>query len=226
MAKEIKTEESVQVESAASKTEQFYSANKKVIWGVVGGVILVILLVLAYGRFIYQPKCAEAQGQAVAAEQAFAKGEYELALNGDGNALGFAQIIEDYGAKAGKAVYFYAGVCCLQAGNFEQAVSYLKKYSGKDTILKAKALSCLGDAYVGLGEDNYGKALDSYKAAVKCADNVFAATYLLKMGVVYEAQGNKAEALKCYNTIKEDYPMSMEAYEIDRYIAGVEAAEE
>ena len=58
-------------------------------------VVVVWLAILGYQKFIYQPKCAEAQEQAFPAEANFQKGEYELALNGDGNVLGFAEIIDN-----------------------------------------------------------------------------------------------------------------------------------
>ena len=53
------------------------------------------------------------------------------------------------------------------------------------------------------------------------ADNVFAAAYLVKAGLAYEALGDKAAALDCYNRVKNDYPQSIEAYDINSYIARV-----
>ena len=83
------------IEQTVSATEQFYSKNKKTIWSVVGAVLVIGLGVLAYGKFVYQPKCAEAMQQAYPAEASFQEGDYELALNGDGNVLGFAEIISE-----------------------------------------------------------------------------------------------------------------------------------
>ena len=222
MATKQKTKQEVRQENAAeqlSRTEQFYESNKKWIWGAIIAVLVIWLAALAYNRFIYQPKCAEAQEQAFPAENSFAAGEYELALNGDGNVLGFAQIIEDYGAKAGKAVYMYAGICELQLGNFQNAIDYLAKYKGKDPIMKARALSCTGDAYVGLGD--YKSAVNFFEKAYKVSDNPFAALYLFKEGLAHKELGDTASALKCFKNIKDNYPQSIEAYEIDRYIAEV-----
>ena len=207
------------IEQTVSATEQFYNENKKAIWCAVAVVLVIGLGILAYNKFIYQPKCVEAMQQAYPAEMSFQAGEYELALNGDGNNLGFADIIADYGSKAGKAVYLYAGICELQLGNNEEALSYLKKYNGKEPILAARAKACEGDAYVALGD--YEAAVRSYKAAVNAADNVFAAGYLLKEGSALEALDRKAEALACYKSIEDDYPQSLEAYDIAKHIARV-----
>ena len=215
--KEIARQENI--EQTVSATEKFYNENKKLIWGIIAAVLVIGLGSLAYNKFIYQPRCVEAMQQSYPAETSFQAGEYDLALNGDGNNMGFADIISEYGSKSGKAVYLYAGICELQLGNFDNALSYLKKYKGKEPILAARALACEGDAYVGLGD--YAAAVRSYKAAVQRADTVFAAGYLLKEGAAHEALGQKEEALACYRTIEADYPQSLEAYEISKNIARV-----
>lgn len=207
------------IEQTVSATEQFLNKNKKTIIGALVAVVVLGLGILAYSKFVYQVQVEEAMAQAYPAETNFQNGEYELALNGDGNNLGFVQIIDDYGTKAGKAVYFYAGVCELQLGNYESALSYLKKYNGKEPILAARAKACEGDAHVGL--QNYSAAVSAYEAAVAKADNIFAATYLLKAGLAYEALGQKAKALECYKAIEDNYPSSIEAYDITKYIARV-----
>ncbi len=209
------------IEETVSKTDQFYNEHKKTIWTVVCALVVVALCVFAYVKLVYQPKCAEAAQQAFPAEQSFAAGEYELALNGDGNVLGLADVISEYGSKAGAAVYMEAGVCALQLGQYEEALGYLKKYNGKEPILAARALACQGDAYVGL--EKYSEAAAAYMKAANKADNVFAAAYLLKAGIVYEQLGDKAKAIECYKTIKDKYPQSIEGYDIDKYITRAEA---
>ena len=216
MAKEIKNEN---VE-AVSKTEKFFNENGKVLGGIVAGFAVVAAIVFCWYKFAYQPAVEEAQGQMAVAEENFRAADYELALNGDGNVLGFTQIIDEYGAKAGKAVYFYAGVCELQLGNYELAIKDLKAYKGTDEILKARALACIGDAYVGL--ENYAEALVYFEKAAAVVENMYAAGYLLKAGAVAEKLGENAKALGFYETIKDQYPQSMEAYEIDKYIGRVE----
>ena len=204
------------IEETVSKTEQFYNENKKTIWTCILVAAIIALGVLAYHQFYFKPKTAEAQEQTYPAEAAFRNGDFEVALNGDGNNLGFIDIIDEYGTKAGKAVYFYAGLCELQLKDYEQAVNYLKKYKGKDAIQSARALSALGDAYAGLQQ---------YEKAAAVSDNVFAAEYLLKAAVACEELGNKDKALTLYETIKDKYPQSIEGYDIDKYINRIKFAE-
>ena len=221
MAKEIKNENAEAVVEAVSKTEKFFNENGKLLAGICCGVIVACAAVFCWVKFVHQPKVEEAQGQMAYAEQTFRAGDFQTALNGDGNTLGFAQIISEYGNKAGASVYFCAGVCELQNGNWEQAISYLEKYNGKDAILAARAKACIGDAYVGL--ENYEKALSCFESAAAVVDNMYAAGYLLKAGTVAEKLGDNAKALAFYQQIKEKYPQSMEGYDVDKYIGRIEA---
>ena len=219
MAQNNKVQEE-QPEVQVSKFEQFIKKYEKILtWSVIA-VLVIVFGSLAINRWVVKPAQEEARGQMFAAEALFAQGEYAQALEGDGNNLGFNQVIDRYGAKAGKAVWLYAGICAYNTGDYETAAEYLKKYNGKDKILKARALSCLGDAYVNL--DRKADALKSYKKAAALEENIFRAGYLLKAGTLCEEMGDEAQALKYYQEIKTGYPQSIEAYEIDKYISRIE----
>lgn len=218
MAK-VNTQETVAAEevvATVSSAEKFFSENKKYIWCAVIAVVVVALGVLGYSKFVYAPACAEAQEAMFPSEFSFQQGDYELALNGDGNVLGFAEVASQYGSKAGQSVYLYAGICCAQLGKYDEALTYLKKYNGKDPILAARALALRGDC-LAAGSDLEGAAKMYTKAAAK-ADNVFAASYLVKLGQTYLALGKNAEAKKAFQTVAEKYPDSIEGYEIDKYL--------
>ena len=226
MAKITKTEEEVRqqnVAEAVSKTELFFKEYGKFIYCCVICVLVVALGVLAYNRFYLQPKKAQATEQMIKAEQWFQQGEYELALSGDENDLGFADILGQYGSKAGEAVYLYTGICQLQTGAFEDAIATLKKYDGEDPILLSRAQACTGDAYVEL--EQYDKAIACYEKAAATVDNALAAAYLLKAGIAAEANGNAEKALSFYKTIKDQWGNAPEAMEIDKYITRIETAE-
>ena len=208
------------VAEAVSKTELFFQKNGKLIYGCVAAVLVLALAILAYNRFYLQPKKAEAQAEMFKAEQSFAQGDFQLALSGDDNNLGFADIIAKYGAKGGESVYMYAGACALNLGQFDDAISYFKKYEGDDKILLARAQAGIGDAYVGL--EDYKTALTWYEKAAATTDNMFAAGYLLKAGQVAEELGDTAKAIAFYKKIKDQYPQAPEAMDIDKYITRIE----
>lgn len=215
-----KTQDEIRQENVAetvNATEQFFRENKKLLWGIVIAIVVAGLAVLGYSKFIYAPAAAQAQAEAAKAEFYFQNADFETALNGDGFVSGFASICDEYGAKAGKAVYLYAASCCAQLGQWEDALSYVSKYNGKDVILAARAIALEGDCYAALGEMEKAASLFG-KAAAK-ADNMFAAGYLVKQGQAYESLGQIEKAKACYRKVKENYPQSIEAYDIDKYIA-------
>jgi tetratricopeptide (TPR) repeat protein len=222
MAKQTTEQEQRQqnVAEAVSKTELFFQKNSKLIYGCVAAVLLIALAILAYNRFILQPQKEKAQTAMFKAEQKFIQGDYELALNGDDNNMGFEEIIKTYGNKGGESVYLYAASCALQTGDFDKAIGYFKKYDGKEKILLSRAQAGIGDAYV--GKEDYKNALAAYEKAAATADNLFAAGYLLKAGQVAEELGDKDKALSFYKKIKDQYPNSVEATDIDKYITRIE----
>jgi tetratricopeptide (TPR) repeat protein len=224
--KELERQE--RVNETVSKTDQFFRENKKTIYGVLIALLVIGLAIVGYYKLSYQPKAKEAARQMYPAEASFRSGEYDLALNGDGNVLGFSQILEDYGAKGGKDIYLYAGLCEYNLGNYQQAVDYLKSYKGKEPLMKARCLAGIADAYTGL--EDYNEALNYYQKALAVTENlnedfvnVFNATYMLKAGVACEEIGDKAKALEFYKTIKDRYPQSIEGYDIDKYISRIES---
>ncbi len=207
----------IKVENALGKTEMFLAHHKNTLLYVLIGIVGVAAIIFGYEKLYKEPLKKEAHAQMFTAEQYFRTDSFALALNGDGNAWGFNQIIDEYGSKAGKVVYFYAGVCQLQTGQYREAIENLKKYDAKDEITAARALGCIGDAYVELNE--LPEAANYFVKAANYRDNAYAPKYLLKAGLVYEELGKTDEAIKVYQQIKDHYAQTTEGREIDKYIA-------
>jgi tetratricopeptide (TPR) repeat protein len=207
------------VGTAVSKTEQFFTKYDTLITWIMVGIIVVVFGVYAINKWVMKPQREEAAAQSFVAERYFRQDNFDAALNGDGNNLGFLDIIKHYGDKGGSDVYFYTGICEMQKGNYQDAIKYLKKYKSDDPVTAARALCNLGDCYANLGDNS--KSLNYYKQAIAKADNDFTANYMLKAGIMCEELGDNATALKYYNDIKVKYPQTYEAYEIDKYIARI-----
>ena len=225
MAKKKDTTEEriVAVEEALSKTEQFIERNQKIITYVIGGLIVVILLFFGYRKFIMQPKEKSAEKAMYKAQIYFEKDSLDLALYGDGESYGFEEIIDEYGStKSGNLAHYYAGLSYLHKGEFEEAIDHLKKFDSDDFYLQGMAYGAIGDAYLELGETD--KAIRYYMDAATTNENEFITPpYLLKAGWVYEIENEWDKALKLFEQIKEDYPKSREARDIDKYIARAKA---
>jgi len=217
--KEMQFEE---VGEAISKTEQFIENNQQKIIKVIGIIFATIILVIGIKNFYLKPLENEAQSEMFMAELYFQKDSFNLALNGDGEYLGFLDISNDFSlTKSGNLANYYAGLCFLHLADYENAINYLKDFSSNDIIISSLALGCIGDAYVELGDNE--KALKYYKNAVNNSDNQFTSPrYLFKQAMIYESQQEYSKALKIYNLIKDEYKNSNEANGIEKYISRAE----
>ena len=221
MAKKVnKTDQQLaNVEQAFSKTEQFIETNQKKITYVVGAVVAVIALYFGYQNMYLAPLEEDAQTEMFMAELYFQKDSFSLALNGDEQYEGFLSIADDYGlTKAGNLANYYAGLCYLNLGEFENAIDYFSDFSSDDIILSSLALGCIGDCYAEL--DDIDTALDFYKNASKNSDNDFTTPrYLMKQARILESQEDYDAANDLYVRIKDNYTESIEAQNIEKYIS-------
>jgi len=212
-----------QIESTLGKTEMFIEKNRNTIMVILGIIIVVVLAIFGVKKFIFEPREAEAQTAIFHAEQLFENDDYATALNGDGNNAGFMDIINEYGGtKTGNLARYYAGICYLNTGDYNNAIKYLGEFKGKDQMVKPLATGAMGDAYLEL--DNAAEAAKCYEKAAKESANSFTSPmFLMKAGLAYEMVENYEKALEMYKIIKAEYPNSNEGFSVEKYIAYVEA---
>jgi tetratricopeptide (TPR) repeat protein len=221
MAKNIdKTEERiVAVEEAFSKTEQFIEKNQKIILIVVGAIVLVVLGYFGFKKLYVAPREKEAQSQMFMAEKYFEMDSLTKALKGDGNYLGFLDIMDQYKfTKSANLSHYYAGICYLKKGEFQNAINQLSDFSSDEELVAPFAIGAMGDAYMEL--NNTDKAIDYYlKAADKRKNDLSSPVFLMKAAMACELAGKNDLALKNYLRIKTEFPRSNEGREIDKYIS-------
>lgn len=216
------TEEKIEgIEHALSRTEKYIEENQKSLTIIILAISVIIVGFTLYKRFIVGPAEIEAQAQMYVAEQYFAADSFNLALYGDGNNLGFIDIIEEYGiTKSANLSSYYAGISFLHLGEFENAVEYLKDFDSGDQTVQSVATGAMGDAYLELGKEK--DALSMYLKAAKQKKNEFTSPiYYMKAAQLHESNGEFNKALGLYENIKKEYPNSSEAQDIDKFIAKV-----
>ena len=221
MSKKKETAKGIEnVEQTLTKTEQFLEQNYKPLLYVLAGAVVLVGIVWLL-RMYTSKKNDEALSQMFMAEKYFGQDSLKLALNGDGNNLGFIDIAKEYKAtRSGKLANFYAGACLMHLGQYEEAISYLNKYRQDDEVIAPQARGLIGDARVELGDNAAG--IKNYIEAADMAENSFLSPiYLMKAGMLYESDGKWADALKLYEQIREKYPESNEGRTIEKYIARV-----
>lgn len=216
-----KTDPEVQIEEVLSKSELFMRKQGKKLF-----IILVVIMIatgayFAYNNYIQGPKEAEAVELSFVAQQLFAQNEFDKALIGDGINLGFEQIAQQYsGTAIGNLSNHYMGICYLNIGEFQKAVNAFVKYDQVDgiasQIINSQNFGLTGDAYAQLGELDLAYELYRKAAAI---DNSYTSPYFMKKaGLLKLTQNDKKGAMECFEAIKNSYPTSLEARDIDKYI--------
>lgn len=201
--------------------EFWFEKNSKLVLGV---SIAALLVVAGYFGFNYYKANQNelAQKEMFQAVYYFEADSLKLALNGDGNNLGFIDIADEYGiSDAGNLANFYAGACFLKQGNYESAVQYLEDFKSNDLLVQPRAYSLLGDAY--MEQKNYDEAVKYYnKAADYKPNKYFTPAYLMKAALAYEKLNQNDKAKEAYDKIISDFWDSSEYQNARKYKARLE----
>jgi tetratricopeptide (TPR) repeat protein len=203
------------------KVEDFFKKYKNIFIYVGGGLALIVAIYFGYKEFVTKPAISTALEKMIIPQNYFEKDSFRLALKGQGLLEpGFESIADEYSSTpSGNLANFYAGVCCLKLGEYQQAIDYFGKFNADDEIFAARALANIGNCYVELGE--LENAVKYFEKAAHKKDNLLSPTYLMKATAVYEKLGQYSKALKLYEEIKYKYAESLEANSIDKYIERV-----
>lgn len=209
-------------ERILQSTQQFWSKNSKWIVGVFAALMLGGAGYFGYHQLIIQPAEEAAVESLWTAQANFKIDSFNLALKGDGtkNNPGLLKVISKHeGTRAANLAHFYAGICYLHLGEYAKAVSQLEDFDTDDPPLLMRKYGSLGDALAEQGKlepatANYRKAASAFES-----DDANASEYLFRLGQLYDKQGKTAEAIEAFQSIKEKFPFSMRANEVDKYLA-------
>lgn len=219
MSQQKNTNDPLNVDEALSSSEAFLFKNKNIILGAVVALIVIVCGYMGYKHFISEPNELKASEAIFKGEQYFGASNYEVALNGDSIAFaGFAKLSKEYsGTRAGNLATAYAGICCAQLGNYEEATKYLNDFSVDDQLVAPAVMATMGNCYAQLGQ--LDKAASTL---IKAADNAnslaLSPLYLIQAGQIFEKLGKNAEAVEAYKLVKTKYANSYQAMDVDKYI--------
>ena len=223
MAKKVSTKDNELegVQNVLSTSEAFIEKyQKQLIYGLIAVAVIVLAIILFRNNYL-QPRSIDAQNEISKAQQYFAVDSFRIAVDGNLETLGFKEIVSEYSiTSSGNLAAAYAGICYYKLGQYEDAIKYLSEYNGKGSSLGIEAIGLIGDCYVELG--NTEKAIGFYEKAIKKNNDVLSPIYMKKAGIAYESLNKPAKALELYKTIKDNYPTSSEASDIDKYISSLQ----
>ncbi len=223
---DIQDDTLVDLGGVQQQVQSLWDQYGKIVTYAGGGLLALAVLYFGYKNFYAAPRQQEALKQMFMAEQKFAQDSFQVALNGSGvEFTGFKDIASQYsGTDAGNLATYYAGVCNLNLGNFDEAVKCLEDYDGEGKLGCIMKHGALGDAYS--EKDMLDKAYSQYEKAVKEGDDeVLTPYYMKKLALLslYDKINKPAEAKKLFTSIKDKFPRSSEAMEADKQIARLTA---
>ena len=224
-AAESKTEEVFSnLDTGATRLEQWIANYQRQIFGLIFGIIIIVLTYLGYQSFILNPKIAEANTDIFQAQDFFERGMadeelrdslFQNALSGANGKYGFLDIIENYGGTpAANLATYNSGMIYLHLGKYKLAIDFLENFNSSDPLLTPLALGGIGDAFAEL--DQLSEALNYYQKALSFSDNkITYPRYLLKAGLVALSLGDKKTAVEYFTIIKDDFSSGVDAKHID-----------
>lgn len=223
MAKNKKQSEEtiVDVQEVYSRTERYVDENRNTI--IIVAALLVVLFAgyFAFTRLYLMPKNEEGMNLLWKAEYWYEIDSLDKALVGNESYYGFEYIADEYdGTQAGELASYYAGIIYLNQGEYGLAIEYLEDADLEDEMTAGVAKGAIGDAYLELG--NYEEALSYFEEAIdESSNSLTTPIYLKKAALIHEDRGEFNKALENYKRIKEEFPTSAEARNIESYIARV-----
>ena len=221
------------LDEGAGKTEAWVAKNQKFIFIIIGAAALIILGYLGYKEFIQEPKEAEAANELFQAQEYFeaaltapateSDSLFTLALNGGEGKYGFLDVIEEYsGTDAANIARYSAGMSFLNINKYDEAIEHLDNFESDDLILSALAKGAIGDAFLQLEQPN--EALNYYSEAASINANSFTTPrFLMKAAITALDLGEAGKAEDFLTRIKEEFPESPQADQVDVYLGQAKA---
>jgi len=201
--------------------ENWLEQNPKIVVGVAAAILIIVG---GYFAFNYYKNSQNdlAQKEMFQAVYYFEADSLDKALNGDGNNLGFLEIIDEYSVTdAANLANFYAGVSYLKQGKFELARLYLEDFNAADLLIQARAYGLVGDSY--MEEKKYDDAAKYYNKAANYKPNkYFSPGYLMKEALAYEKLNQNDKARETYDKIINLYWESSEYQNARKFKARLE----
>ena len=213
------------LDEGSSQTQQWVERNQNKILSLVAVISIIVIGVFAYSKLIKEPNESNAFNKMYFAQKKFDEAVlinndsiYNIALNGDDLNMGMLQIIDEFGGtNAANLAHYYSGIMYLKMNDYPNSIKYLSEYSSDDILLSSLATGSIGDAFAELNQ--FDDAFDYYVKASKSNNNYSSPMYLFKAGLVAMRLNKFNRAEEYFSIIKQDYPNSTEAKNIDAFIS-------
>ena len=143
MAKTETTRTSIdELNESLSTFEQKVENNKKYIYWIAGGIVVLALIILGYVYGIHNPNMENAKAE-------IAKADMDLSLGKDSVALQeYLAVAANYSNDPANRASLNAAIILYKEGKYEEAAANIKNFDAEGTIVGPASQSLLGDCYV------------------------------------------------------------------------------
>ena len=203
-----------------SRFMEYFEENRNIVFGILGGAVLLVIMGFGYGFFKDQQE-NQAQQVLSRAVRLYEANDWRMALDGNETTTGLLEVIDEYsGTKAGNLAIYYTADAYLKLGEHEEALKYFNRFKHSADALGAGAYAGQATIHEDMGE--HEKAAESYKDAALIFESDFtSARYLENAGRNFEMAGKYNDAIAMYEMIREDFPDSEQAQDVDLFLARV-----
>lgn len=185
------------------------------------GVGIVAVLIVAAFFYISnrKTKSEEAETKLSAVISLYDENKFQEAINGDqaSGIMGLNDIVNNYGStESGQTAKLFLGNSYYNLKDYDNALKQYDDYSGKSEIVKASCLSGVGAVYESKGDMK--KAAEYYEKAAKVNKNIVLNQENLFYAIrAYSKAGDKDNARKLFDVMKEQYPKSKYIVETKKF---------
>jgi TolA-binding protein len=194
----------------AYKAEAFYNKHQRLVMGIAGAIVVIIIAVVLLRHTIQSARLEESYDLTLA-KMEYGSGKLDEAKPG------FQKVVTEGGTAGAEAKYFL-GRIAFDQGNFTQAETefkdYLKNFSGGEE-LDCAVMSGLAATDEALGKDSEAATLYE-EVAAKYPDNAYAPQSLLEASRVNLKLNQKDKAIHNLEQIRDKYPESAAAGQAKR----------
>lgn len=199
----------------------FFEDNRGLVFGILGAIALLVVMSFGYGIF-KDHKEGQAQEALAGAVRLYEAGNYSGAIDGADGVTGLVGVADQFGStKAGNLAQYYAADAYYKLGDNESALKFFRSFDKGDDALGAAAYA--GEAAINESNGDYSEAGDLYERAALAYESEFTSgRYLQSAGRNYELAGDFANARAAYELIKNQFPESTQANDVDMLLARVD----
>ncbi len=215
--KEIKEDKLV---TTFYEAKSFYDEYQTAIFSVVGIIAAIVIVAVLYTSKVEESNLSASVelGRVI---NTYNAGLYLQAIEGKAGTqeIGLEKIVDEYGGSGqGELARIYLANAYFYTEQYDKAMEAYDEYSGSDNLMVASALAGKAGCYE--NEKNYESAAKYFSKAANVSKYVPSnPSYLLNAGINYLKVKNNSEAKSALNKVKKDYKTSLEARQVDKYLA-------